>query len=80
VPIIVWGSTLVLKLIDRYAWIVTFGAGLLGWIAGGMVITDMFVINRYGEPGAGVKLMAEIMGALLVIVCGRWRVRSQNHC
>src|SRR5690606_14731727 len=34
VPIIIWGSTLVLKLIDRFPMTVTFGAALLGWIAG----------------------------------------------
>ncbi|KDC36969.1 TerC family protein, partial [Bordetella bronchiseptica] len=33
VPIIIWGSTLVLKLIDRFPMVVTFGAALLGWIA-----------------------------------------------
>src|SRR5690606_17524992 len=37
VPIIIWGSTLVLKLIDRFPIVVTFGAALLGWIAGGML-------------------------------------------
>lgn len=46
VPIIVWGSTLVLKLIDRFPVVVTFGAALLGWIAGGMLITDSVIINQ----------------------------------
>src|SRR3546814_18570685 len=32
VPIIIWGSTLLLKLLDRFPIIVTLGAGLLGWI------------------------------------------------
>src|SRR5690606_15552422 len=49
VPIIIWGSTLVLKLIDRFPLVVTFGAGLLGWIAGGMLVTDVFVIDNFGE-------------------------------
>src|SRR5690606_13375646 len=38
VPIIIWGSTLVLKLIDRFPLVITFGAALLGWIAGGMIV------------------------------------------
>jgi YjbE family integral membrane protein len=71
VPIIVWGSTLVLKLIDRFAVVVLFGAGLLGWIAGGMLVTDIMVERYYGEPPAMVKLAAEIVGALLVVVLGR---------
>ncbi|NBO42398.1 MAG: TerC family protein, partial [Betaproteobacteria bacterium] len=40
IPIIVWGSTLVIKLMDRLPLIVTAGAMLLGWIAGGLMATD----------------------------------------
>src|SRR5690606_18802750 len=72
VPIIIWGSTLVLKLIDRYPWVVTFGAGLLGWIAGGMLITDVVIVNQFGEPSTALKIAAEVIGALLVIGIGRW--------
>ena len=71
VPIIVWGSTLVLKLIDRFPIVVTFGAGLLGWIAGGMLITDVFLVERMGEPSTLLKLAVETMGAALVIVLGK---------
>lgn len=46
VPIIVWGSTLVLKLIDRFPIVVTLGAALLGWIAGGMLINDSIVVSQ----------------------------------
>ncbi|MDQ8034403.1 hypothetical protein CEG14_15265 [Bordetella genomosp. 1] len=72
VPIIIWGSTLVLKLIDRYPLVVTFGAGLLGWIAGGMLVTDVVVVRQFGEQPQAVKIAAEVIGALLVIVLGRW--------
>jgi len=72
VPIIIWGSTLVLKLIDRYPLVVTFGAALLGWIAGGMLITDVVVERQFGVQPTTVKIAAEIIGALLVVVLGRW--------
>ncbi|ARP81059.1 hypothetical protein CAL26_09050 [Bordetella genomosp. 9] len=72
VPIIIWGSTLVLKLIDRYPVVVMFGAGLLGWIAGGMIVTDVVVEGQFGPQPAMVKLGAEIIGALLVVLLGRW--------
>jgi len=71
VPIIIWGSTLVLKLIDRFPAVVTFGAGLLGWIAGGMFITDVFIVERFGAPETAIKLAAEIAGAAIVILAGR---------
>ncbi|WP_066453175.1 TerC family protein [Castellaniella caeni] len=70
VPIIVWGSTLVLRLIDRFPLVVTFGAALLGWIAGGMLVTDVVVVKWLGEVGLPVKLAAEVVGALLVVGFG----------
>lgn len=72
VPIIVWGSTLVLKLIDRYPLVVTFGAGLLGWIAGGMLVTDVVVVDQFGQIPGGVKLAFEVAGAAVVILVGRY--------
>jgi YjbE family integral membrane protein len=72
VPIIIWGSTLVLKLIDRFPVVIMLGAALLGWIAGGMLVTDVFVVERFGEPTNLVKYTAEIIGALLVVALGKW--------
>lgn len=72
IPIIIWGSTLVLKLIDRFPSVVTFGAALLGWIAGGMLITDIVIVEQFGEPSGTLKLAAEIAGAVLIVLVGRW--------
>jgi len=72
VPIIIWGSALVLKLIDRYPLVVTFGAGLLGWIAGGMIMSDVFVLDHVGQVSAPVKIAAEAVGAILVLLLGKW--------
>lgn len=43
IPIIIWGSQMVLKLMDRFPHIVTVGGMLLGWIAGTMAYTDPVV-------------------------------------
>jgi YjbE family integral membrane protein len=72
VPIIIWGSTLVLKLIDRFPLVVTLGAALLGWIAGGMLVTDVVVEGQFGPTTTAVKLTAEVIGAILVVVLGKW--------
>ena len=40
IPIIIWGSQMVLKLMDRFPMIITAGAMLLGWIAGTMALSD----------------------------------------
>lgn len=78
VPIIVWGSTLVLKLMDRFPMVVALGAGLLGWIAGGMLITDVYFIERLGQPNTVAKLAAELAGAFVVIAVGK-RLAAQKR-
>lgn len=72
VPIIIWGSTLVLRLIDRFPLVITLGAALLGWIAGGMLVTDVIITDRFGETSSIVKYSAEIAGAILVVIVGKF--------
>ena len=72
IPIIIWGSTIILKLIDRFPSIVTFGAGLLGWIAGGLMVTDIAYVEHFGEPSNLAHYGAQIAGAVLIILVGKW--------
>ncbi len=72
VPIIVWGSTLVLKLMDRFPMVITIGAMLLGWIAGGMMVTDPFVAPHVPADMGWLKYAASVIGALLVLALGKW--------
>jgi YjbE family integral membrane protein len=70
IPIIVWGSQLVLKLMDRFPMIITAGGMLLGWIAGTMIQTDPGLINYIPQDKAwGYGL--GVAGALLVLALGK---------
>ena len=77
IPIIVWGSQLVIKLMDRFPVIITLGAMLLGWIAGTMAVTDP-AIGRWLTDGVEVtdalRYAAGVIGALLVLGTGRWMI------
>ena len=71
IPIIIWGSQLVLKLMDRFPMIITLGAALLGYIAGGLVLTDPAVTSRLGEMSSQTVTLAGLAGAALVVLLGR---------
>src|SRR5690625_901246 len=71
VPIIIWGSTVILKVLDRFPIVVLIGAGWFGWIAGGMLVTDEFIIAHYCEVTRSVHFGAEIVWGLIVMVFGR---------
>lgn len=70
IPIIVAGSQIVLKLMDRFPMIITVGAMLLGWIAGQMIFTDPG-LKGYLPPGKAWEYGAAAVGALLVLVLGK---------
>jgi YjbE family integral membrane protein len=88
IPIIVWGSQMVIKLMARFPVIITLGGMLLGWIAGGMLVTDpaflnhdkwlwvpkLGALNAEGEAVISGTLYwtAHIAGALLVLALGKW--------
>ena len=69
IPIIVWGSQLVLKLMDRFPWVITVGGMLLGWIAGTMAISDP-ALKAWVSPGPVWNYAMGIGGALLVLMMG----------
>jgi YjbE family integral membrane protein len=78
IPIIVWGSQLVIKLMDRFPLIITLGGMLLGWIAGTMAVSDPAVVDpaRWGwvpklPQTDTVKTLAGAAGALLVLAWGK---------
>jgi YjbE family integral membrane protein len=71
VPIIVWGSKIVLTLMERYPLIITAGGALLGWIAGGMFASDVAVKDWVAANAPWLSQAAPVAGALLVIVLGR---------
>lgn len=70
IPIIVWGSTFVLKLMERFPFVITLGAMLLGWIAGQMAYTDP-AIKAYLPASAVWSYGAAVAGALLVLLMGK---------
>ncbi|RZL68673.1 MAG: TerC family protein [Variovorax sp.] len=79
IPIIVWGSQLVIKLMDRFPIIITVGGMLLGWIAGTMAVSDPAVVSPTAWAWVPklpqtdvVKYAAGIGGALLVLALGKW--------
>ena len=79
VPVIVWGSHFVLRLMDRYPAIIVIGGALLGWIAGGLGIHDPLLARLgLGLPD-WAQWPASVLGALGVVLVGRWfAVRAQR--
>lgn len=70
IPIIVAGSQIVLKLMDRFPIIITLGGMLLGWIAGQMLYTDPG-LKPYLPESKTWEYIAAAAGALIVLAIGK---------
>jgi YjbE family integral membrane protein len=71
IPLVVFASGLLAALMDKYPVIVYIGAGLLGRVAGQMIMTDAFVVQTFA-PSATLRYSAEAIGAAGVLLVGWW--------
>ncbi len=84
IPLVIFGATLLIKLMERFPVIITLGAGLIGWVAGEMLVADhalkgwlssMGMEYRGEQPyvgGYSLELMAAAAGFALVVALGKW--------
>ncbi len=85
IPLVIFGATLLLKLMERYPVIITIGAALIGMVAGEMLVTDHalkdwqagmgIAFGEDGKPrvgGLSLELMAGAVGAVFVVAYGKW--------
>jgi len=91
IPLVVFGSTLLLKVMERFPIIITIGGGLLGFVAGEMAVTDpaiadwvrsTFTTDEAGHAFVGgVKLeyITGIIGAIIVIAIGKALAKRQTE-
>ena len=76
IPLIIFGSTLILKLMDRFPVIITLGAALLGWVAGEMAISDP-VVSAWAEHREALHKLVPAVGAAAVVVTGKWLMKRR---
>ncbi len=77
IPIVIFGSTLMIKVMERYPVIVTIGAGLIGWVGGETIVSDAILAPWF--PAHSVPFyMAAAVGAAFVVATGRILQKRAN--
>ena len=76
IPIVVWGSGLLASLMSRYQWVIWIGGGILGDVAGHMMIHDPIVHAWLGETASAIEYPVRIGLFVGLTLLGWWRSRS----
>jgi YjbE family integral membrane protein len=77
IPIVVWGSGLLARLMNRYPWIILIAGGILGEVAGKMMLHDHFITSRFGAASDALEASVRIGLALAIVLVG-WLVTRRR--
>jgi len=77
IPLVIFGSTLMIKLMERFPIIVVLGAALIGWVAGETIMSDVS-LRSLVEANHWMKYAAALLGAVLVVVVGKAAAARAN--
>ena len=72
IPIVVWGSGLLARLMNRAPWVIWLGGAVLGYVAGDMILDDDALRSWLGEAGAPFAQIIPIALATVLGVLGWW--------
>jgi len=70
IPLVIFGSTLMIRLMDRFPILITFGAALIGWVAGETISSDAVFAELIAQM-PWLHLAASVVGAAVVLLWGR---------
>jgi YjbE family integral membrane protein len=70
IPLVIFGATLMVRLMERFPVIVVFGAGLIGWVAGETIVGDATLADVLAAH-RWLHYAAAALGAAIVVACGK---------
>ena len=71
IPLVIFGSTLMIKLMERFPIIVMLGAALIGWVGGETIASDVS-LKSFAADATWLLYVAAALGAALVVGLGKW--------
>jgi YjbE family integral membrane protein len=78
IPLVIFGSQIIMRLIERLPWLVPAGGGLLGYIAGDLATDDPVVVPWIESYAPIVDWLAPILGIAVVVIPGLWLARGRR--
>ena len=77
IPLVIFGSTLMIKLMERYPFIVVLGAALIGWVGGETIVSDTS-LHDFALAHPALHYVAAALGATFVVGIGKFWPRTRR--
>jgi len=77
IPLVIFGSTLMIKLMERFPIIVVLGAALIGWVGGETIVSDV-ILRDHLATKPWLHYAAALAGAAFVVLLGKW-LSARHH-
>ncbi|MGH8688528.1 MAG: TerC family protein [Burkholderiales bacterium] len=77
IPLILFGSALIMRLMQRFPIVITIGAALLGWVAGEMAVADPAIKAGIEQHAHYLEYLAPFAGAAAVVIAGSLLARRR---
>ena len=71
IPMVIFGSTLMIKMMERFPIIVVFGACLIGWVGGETIVSDVLLRDTV-QAAPWLHYAAAVVGGLAVYLIGKY--------
>ena len=78
IPLVIFGSTLMIRLMARFPVVVTLGAALIGWVGGETIVSDNVMAPLLAHMH-WLHIAGPITGAALVLLIGRWMQKQSSE-
>jgi YjbE family integral membrane protein len=78
IPLVIFGSSMMIKLMERFPAIITAGAALIGWVGGETVASDV-LLRDFSAANPWFHMASAAVGALIVIGWGRYMDSRKSH-
>ena len=71
-PIVVWGSGILATLMNRFVWIIWLGGGILGYVAGEMILKEPYLARRIDHAANPAIGLLPLLPAVIIVALGWW--------
>ena len=78
IPLVIFGATMLLKVMERFPIIVTIGAMLIGYVAGEMAVTDPAIVAWVDSTMPILHTIGPLAGAIIVYAAGKFMARTKG--